>query len=444
MIALQEELDWRCYRLYGLLPEAPEHPDPPAIRLGERAFEILMARQIAAGELETAWYERHHSKPITEMPANWPADYRAVVERRIELIQTDPNIGLIERPEYKRRWAMAAWEEMEQAALRSWLLDRLEDKRYWPADDPRLVSIRQFADVLRRDDDFLSVAELYVGRADLELEALVADLALKESGPFLAALRYTETGLRKRAQWEETWDKQRHEDAIDAELAAKRDDFLGFAAATLHPRQEAETAEDWSARLAALTKAPEIQALADRRLADEQRHRKKDEVGDIPVPPKYRTADFQSQDYWRLRGGLDVPKECFVSFARCERDADGSPVITWAGYDYLQRARAIAAYYIARKESDGWAPARLAPLLAGLQELLPWLRQWHNDYDPQTGLRMGDYFGEFMRDEARELGMTESEIANWTPPAAPRRARSRRAPPAAASLDILASRDDLR
>jgi hypothetical protein len=443
MIALQEELDWRCYRLYGVVPDAPQHPAPPPINLGERAFEIVMARQIAARELETAWFERHRSTPITEIPAHWPADYRAVVERRIELIETDLNIGLIERPEYKRRWAMAPWEEMEQEALRGWLLDRLEDARYWPADDRRLVSIRQLADAIRRDPDFLSVAEFYVGQADFELEALVADLALKESVPFLAALRYTETGRRKRAEWEETWDKQRREDVIDAEVTAKRGEFLWSAAASRHPRPDGETAEAWSARLYALTAVPEIQALADHRLADEQRRRKKDEVGDVPAPPKYRPADFQSQDYWRLRGGLDIPKERFVSFPQCERDADGSPVITWAGYDDLLRARAIAAYYVERKQTDGWHPARLAPLLAGLRELLPWLRQWHNGYDPQTGLRMGDYFGEFVRDEARELGMTESDIASWAPPAAPHRARSRRAPRTVVSLDVLESLDDL-
>ena len=56
MIALQEELDWRCYCLYGLHEAPPEHPDPPPLQLGERAFEIVMARRMAAGELETAWF----------------------------------------------------------------------------------------------------------------------------------------------------------------------------------------------------------------------------------------------------------------------------------------------------------------------------------------------------------------------------------------------------
>ena len=95
MIGLQEELDWRCYRLYGLSSDAPEHPNPPGLRLGERAFEIVMARQMAEGKFETVWFDRHGSTPITEIPGHWPADYREMVERRIALIEANPQIGLI-------------------------------------------------------------------------------------------------------------------------------------------------------------------------------------------------------------------------------------------------------------------------------------------------------------------------------------------------------------
>jgi hypothetical protein len=52
-IALQEELDWACYGLYSLLPDDADAVrcvgEPPAVRLGERAFEIVLARRIAAG-----------------------------------------------------------------------------------------------------------------------------------------------------------------------------------------------------------------------------------------------------------------------------------------------------------------------------------------------------------------------------------------------------------
>jgi hypothetical protein len=104
MIALQEELDWRCYHLYRLVDEGLECPDPPEISLGERAFEIALARRVLAGGEQTTWFERHGSSAITELPKRWPAEYRALVERRLVLIESGHSIALIERPEYKRRW----------------------------------------------------------------------------------------------------------------------------------------------------------------------------------------------------------------------------------------------------------------------------------------------------------------------------------------------------
>ena len=61
---------------------------------------------------------------------------------------------------------------------------------------------------------------------------------------FLAALRYTESGMQKRAAWEEVWRLQRREDAGQ-------------------------------------------------------------DVGAIPVPPKYAQADFARNGYWQRRGKLD-------------------------------------------------------------------------------------------------------------------------------------------
>ncbi len=73
----------------------------------------------------TTWFERHGSTPITETPGEWPESYRRVVARRIDLIQSDPNIALIERPEYKRRWNTEPWESQLERTLRDWLPDRL-------------------------------------------------------------------------------------------------------------------------------------------------------------------------------------------------------------------------------------------------------------------------------------------------------------------------------
>ena len=314
MIALQEELDWECYRIYGLLaenvtlsPAAPEFAEIH-LQLGERAFEIVMARKMARSELETTWFERHGCAPITELPARWPAAYRQLVERRIEIIMRDRNIALIEQPEYKRRWNTEPWEQQQERALREWMLTRLEDPRYWPA--PELTSCAHLADKIRRDTEFMEVAALYRARPDFDLTALVVEMVESESVPFLPVLRYRESGLRKRAIWEQVWDLQRREDAIEAEVRGQG------AAAGGEAQQPAEI--KW---------------------------RQKQEVGDIPVPPKYDGKDFVSTTCWRLRGKLDVPKERFITYPHCNRDADRTPVIGWAGWDHLQQAQAVAGYY---------------------------------------------------------------------------------------------------
>ena len=415
MFAAQDELDWQCYRLYGLLPDGSTAADfesaaPPELKLGERAFEIVLARRVAAGDETTTWFERHGSTPITEPPAHWPDDYRAIVERRTALIEADRNIGLIERPEFKRRWNTPAWEDLEQAALRDWLLDRLERPGFWPSSankPPQLTSASRMADLARADAAFMQVAGLYTGHADFDIASLVADLVAAEAVPLLPVLRYTAEGQRKRAQWEDTWALQRREDAIDADVLAN-------------------DAEGWRTEFAAISRttfgtdsSEEARAWIDQKLAAEiKRHqdeRKANEVGPIPVPPKYKNPDFLKVDCWRLRGGLDVPKERFVSFPGAERGADGSLVIAWAGWSHLQLATALAGYYVDMKDSEGWEPARLQPLLAGLLELVPWLEQWHNELDPVFGERMGSYYKGFVSEEARALGFTLDDLRAWKP-----------------------------
>jgi len=415
MIAAQEELDWRCYRLYGLLPTGAtpvevEYSEPIEVALGERAFEIVLARRIAAGHEQTTWFERHGATPTTEIPAHWPENYRRVVARRIELIESDKSIGLIERPEFKRRWNTPRWEDLEQAALRDWLLARLEAPELWPAsaDQPaQLNSTSRLADAASHDAAFMQIAALYAGHADFDLPQLVAELVVSESVPALPAQRYTDTGLRKRAQWQDTWTLQRREDAIDAQVVA-------------------DNADKWRAELAQVARttfetgtSEEASAWIEKKLAEEiKRHqyeRKASEVGAIPVPPKYQSKDFLKADFWRLRGGLDVPKERWISYPGCERGSDGSLVIAWAGWDHLQQATALAGYYVEMKDSEGWEPTRLQPLLASLLELVPWLEQWHNELDPVFGERMGDYYRAFVTQEARDIGFTLEDLRAWKP-----------------------------
>jgi hypothetical protein len=385
MVAMQEELDWLCYRQYGVLMEDLSYHAPPRLELGQRAFEVVLARKMESGEIETTWFERHGSIASTQLPADWPDDYRAVVEKRIAVIESDPNLAVLEQPEYKRRWNYEPLEERVRRALRDWLAGRLEAPGLWSRGE--LASVSRLADLMRHDQDFMEIAALYRGRADFDLTTLVNDLVEADAVPFLPVLRYKESGARKRATWERTWSLQRQEDVIDARAALPRTD------ANYLPAEQAA-------------------ALKER------------EIGDIPVPPKYTSVDFVRSTFWSLRGKVDVPKERFVSYPHAERDADSTLVIGWAGWDNLQQAKALAAYYVRMKEHEGWAPDRLKTLLAGLLELIPWLKQWHNDLDPSFGIGMGDYFAGFVDEEARTLGFTQDDVRAWQPPARnPRRRR---------------------
>ncbi|MDG4799327.1 BREX-2 system adenine-specific DNA-methyltransferase PglX [Micromonospora sp. WMMD980] len=345
MIALQEELDWEVYRLYGLVDEDLTCADPPELAFGERAFEIVLHTSGA----QTEWFKRHKSEPIDRPRSDWPAEYRSLVERRIATIASNRHIGLIERPECKRRWSADDWKDMQKAALREWLLDRLEAPELWGG-TPTPLSVAQLAERVGSDQDFRAVLELWVGHDNYDLARTLGGLVADEYVPYLPAQRYKPAGLRKRAQWERTWALQRREDA--------------------------------------------------------------GEKVEIPVPPKYTSADFVRSSYWRARGKLDVPKERFISYPQAGRDSDGSELLGWAGWDHLAQAQALAAVYLDRRTQELWPAHRLLPLLAGLAEIEPWLHQWHAEKQQAfMGGSPADFFTTFIDTELAQLSSDRSALA---------------------------------
>lgn len=355
----QEELDWEVYSLYALIDEDLTYSgrDVQQIDLGQRAFEIALARKIAAGDDTSAWFVRHDSAPITELPAEWPQAYRELVQRRMALATEHPFIRLLEQPENKRRWAVEPWEKQEERAVRSWLLDRIEDERFWfdGQGRPTPRSVRHLADEVSRDPELVDVLTLWEGRPDVAVADSLARLLSTEAVPYLAAHRYKESGLRTRAAWEHTWDLQRREDAGE----------------TFDPP--------------------------------------------IAVPPKYKPADFARLEYWSYRGKLDVPKERFVLYPGAERQNDPSAVIGWAGWDHAQQALALALLMF-QLEADGAPDAQLIPLVAGLAEQLPWVRQWHHEPEELYGGESpAEYLEAQFAERAAQVGRTLDELKAWRP-----------------------------
>jgi hypothetical protein len=420
MVSLQEELDWEVYRLYGLLTESEAAEltiDPamvPNVMLGERAFEIVLARKMAMDKLETQWFSRHGSTPNVEVPSHWPDGYRRVVEKRIAFIEKrQQSIGLIERPEYKRRWALTregkpwGWNEQAAAALRGWLLDRFEARELWfesvdGVEQPRLLTAAQLADALRADEDLVSVSELYASGKDLE--DVVAELVADEHVPYLAALRYKDSGMSKRADWEHVWDLQRDEDAAQVPADAAR-------LAVERQREIYEKAEDDVAKQQALGRLRELEAKQREAEAHVMAIR-----NSIPVPPKYGSGDFRKSSFWRHRGKLDVPKERFISYPGASPDNDQSLLLGWAGWDHREQAQALATLIVDREQNEGWGADRLTPLLAGLREVLPWVKQWHNEIDPVYAASPAEIYTGFLDQTCARLHLKDEDLTAWRPP----------------------------
>ena len=92
----------------------------------------------------------------------------------------------------------------------------------------------------------------------------------------------------------------------------------------------------------------------------------------------------------------------------------------------LLTARALATWYLQAKR-DGRDAAHLTPLLAGLAELVPWLKQWYDEPDPDPALgRPGSQIASLVDAELRVLHLTADDLAKWRPEPARRGCRRRR------------------
>ncbi|MGV9565626.1 BREX-2 system adenine-specific DNA-methyltransferase PglX [Streptomyces sp. NPDC003480] len=375
MVALQEELDWDVYGSYGLLsPDerarltTPPDFELPALRPGERAFEIVWARKVADGTASSswfegqAWFERHGVSPVTDVPNHWPAAYRDVVQARIDAIESHQTIALVERPEYKRRWATEPWEKREERALRAWLLDRCEHEQLWFKEKngdkrPHPRTIGQLASELGDDAGVCSAAALYaadhLGRREATLADVLATILEGEQVPYAAALRYKESGLRKRAQWERVWELQRREDQTGEALG-------------------------------------------------------------IPAPPKYVSADFQRASYWSIRGRLDIPRERFISYADVV-DEEGGLLLGWSGWSETDRVRVLLDLVSAVGRQPNPSMSRLTSLLAGVQELLRSMHRWEILEESAGKVGQVEVFQRRFEDMLSVYGLSTHDLTSWRP-----------------------------
>ncbi|MGW1669392.1 BREX-2 system adenine-specific DNA-methyltransferase PglX [Streptomyces sp. NPDC002324] len=386
MIALQEELDWQVYASYGIVDDTAGLTgtvEPPPQKVGERAFEIALARRIVSGENgaswfaddpEGKWFTRHGATPMTEMPEQWPAEYRDLVRRRVEAISQNAFLALLEQPEYKHRWVAPDWDDTVQNILRERLLDHCEADRLWfeatpTGRRPVTRTVRELGELLAEDDECLSLLSVYSDRkhtSESGIPRVLLDLLATEHVPQAAPLRYRPSGLAKRRAWEELWESQ------------SRDDKRGHADTT-----------------------------------------------DVPEPPRFTTADYLKPSYWKQRGKFDLPNERLISFGSSITPLSPMTLLGWAGWDARERAQVLLDILQTESHAHAHRPESALALLSALAEVLPWITAVDRGLGPVMASDDDERFREGYARHLTRLGLSAADVTSWRP-AAPRRGRPRK------------------
>jgi len=328
LVALQEELDWLTYGSYGLLDtvETVGPDDVEPLAPGHRPFEILAARadEDAEPDEKSAWWSRHGHDKVTEIPEQYTAATRRRIQDRMDRIEADPRLQLLESFPHKRRWQLPDLPAEEKKAAESWLLDRLEDL-FAPAREgrpagalakPRPYRLEEIVAAWSRDERVDAAARVLTGSGDVDLTLVAEKLLQGHALPDNPYRLYSAEGLRKLDAWKAVW------------------------------------------------------ALQDREDGGEQ--------VEIPLPPQWKKEDFLKQDFYSVRGKLNVPRERFVRFGELTPPGYG-----WNGWRDRERALAqVEAYTLTESDPGDPLPQptatdpRRCGATLGLWESLPDVKRW--------------------------------------------------------------------
>lgn len=189
MIFLQEEMDWLAYEIYGLITKSPLAEDylsetdykAARLELGQRPFEL------AGNGYQGDW-------PPGYQPAPLPDFLRPLTEARIALIQSNPDIALLEDPLYKRRWIPPDYEQEFRDAAAWWLAEKLE---YALEQYGKPISLRDWARLLGTDGRVNAVLEVLTGSPAFNLEGELLKIIEANTVPNRPEHVFKLSGLRK-------------------------------------------------------------------------------------------------------------------------------------------------------------------------------------------------------------------------------------------------------
>ena len=318
LVGLQEELDWNVYGAFELLNDVPANDlaQPVALARGHRPFEIALARRVDNGEEESAWFSRHGLIRTTEIPEGYVGAQRAILERRLELVETDPTINFLEQPVHKRRWTFEPWDKMVVAAAETWLLDAIETILRDAASSLSLAA--EVVTVLAETPKNLIIAAYAKTGTDIGLTDTVARLLNAESIPDNPARLLTAGGLRK---------------LVGPQTAAPGEVGTTPRAEPFSPGESVDWKRVW--RLQEREDASEAVVIA--------------------LPPPFVRTDYSHPNGWRIRGKFNVANERFIVY-----DELSPKRYAWGGRTIPERARLSAEAFDLRGRQAEAAEAQAA------------------------------------------------------------------------------------
>jgi len=323
MVALQEELDWLTYQSYGLLHDV-EVVSPDEIEWlspGHRPFEILAARADLAAppEEKSAWWDRHGHPKTTVVPEQYCPAHRARIRTRMERIEADKKLALLESFPFKKRWQLADLDQETTSAAEVWLLDSLEEvfAEGGALAAPKPYRLEEIVAEWSRDPRVASAAAVYEATSDFDLALVAEKLLSTQSLPDNPRRVYSMSGQRKLDHWREVWAQQDSEDRGEG-------------------------------------------------------------VATTDKPPEYVSDDFVRSEYFAVRGKLNVPRERFIAFSDLNPTRYG-----WNGWRDLERGLAqVEAFTEAEGDPYNPLPPpthtdpRRCGVTLGLWDSLEDVRRW--------------------------------------------------------------------
>ncbi len=189
MVAIQEELDWIVYELFGLLPS--DHP---------------ARSQVVASSLPNIEGYDERERPYRRLAAS--CNPRAA--------QLPPDVALIEAPEFKRRWFSSGGkfdgdnvtdEDRLRSLVQDAVLNALEEAT---TGRQRPQPARATLAVFETNKKLVRLAARIWGESNSPEQILC--LMLADAVPATAAAMFTEDGIDNHKQWRQTWFLQRRED----------------------------------------------------------------------------------------------------------------------------------------------------------------------------------------------------------------------------------------